>query len=196
MTVGEVVAQIERDFPFYDESGGGVTFSGGEPLLQWSFLLDLLRACRERGIHTAVDTCGFCAWEHLDAIRKHVDLFLYDLKLMDEARHGQLTGASNDLILANLETLSRAGHSILLRVPVIPGANDDDDNVRQIGRFAASLSPFYGVDLLPYHNTAVEKYKRLDRLYELAEAGPVSADRMADVAQILRGFGLAVRMGG
>jgi pyruvate formate lyase activating enzyme len=196
MTVGEVVAEIERDRAFYDESGGGVTFSGGEPLLQQGFLLSLLEACADRGIDAAVDTCGFCAWEQLDAARNHTALFLYDLKLLDETRHRELTGVSNLLILENLMALSQTGHTIILRMPVIPGANDDAEEVRRIGEFAADLPALHCIDLLPYHDIAMEKYRRLDRTYPLSGVRRPSAQLMDEVAGILRGLGLTVRIGG
>lgn len=196
MAVVQVMAEIERDVAFYDESGGGVTFSGGEPLLQRDFLLALLRACKEKEIHTAVDTCGFATWETLDGIRKHVNLFLYDLKLMDEAKHRKFTGVSNELILRNLEVLSAQGHNIFLRVPVIPGINDDEESVRQIGTFAATLPHLDQVDILPYHQAAAEKHHRLNRIYDLPETRPPSDERMAAIAQILGGFGLHVKIGG
>ena len=196
MPVAQVITEIERDIPFYDESGGGVTFSGGEPLFQLDFLLALLRACREKEIHTAVDTCGFAPWETFDKIREHVDLFLYDLKLMDDAKHRKLTGVSNELILDNLQMLSLRGHNIVLRVPIIPGINDDDENIRQTGAFAAALPHLNGVDILPYHHAAVEKYKRLNKVYGLPETYPPSDERTAEIAQVLRGFGLHVKIGG
>lgn len=196
MTVGEVLAEIARDIPFYDESGGGVTFSGGEPLYQFDFLLSLLRACAARGISAAVDTCGLCGWDQLDAMGEYTDLFLYDLKVMENGRHRELTGASNELILKNLQTLSQAGHNIILRVPVIPGVNDDAESVRQIGAFAAELPALQRVDLLPYHATAEEKYRRLDMAYHLAGVSSPSAQRMAELAEIIRRFGLPVRIGG
>jgi len=196
MTVAQVMEEIERDLPFYDESGGGVTFSGGEPLLQRDFLLALLRACKEKEIHTAVDTCGFATWETLDGIRKHVDLFLYDLKLMDEAKHRKCTGVSNELILKNLQMLSAQGHNIFVRVPVIPGINDDEESVRQIGTFAAALPHLDQVDILPYHQAAAEKHDRLNRIYGLPETRPPSDERMAEIAQILEEFGLRVKVGG
>ena len=196
MTVAQVMAEIERDVPFYDESGGGVTFSGGEPLLQPDFLLALLQACWEREIHTALDTCGFAPWATLDRIREYVDLFLYDLKLLDDARHQTFTGASNEPIIRNLQALSRHGHHVVLRVPVIPGVNDGEEDVCQIGRFAASLPDLCQVDLLPYHHTAVQKYERLHKTYRLPEAGPPSDGRMAEIARIMQGFGLAVKIGG
>jgi pyruvate formate lyase activating enzyme len=196
MTVAQVMAEIEQDIPFYDESGGGVTFSGGEPLFQLGFLLALLRACKEKAIHTAVDTCGFVPWETLDDIREHIDLFLYDLKLMDDAKHRKFTGVSNELILDNLQMLSTQGHNIVLRVPIIPGINDDDENIRETGTFAAALPHLNGVDILPYHYAAVGKYKRLDQVYSLPETRPPSDERMAEIAQVLRGFGLHVKIGG
>jgi pyruvate formate lyase activating enzyme len=123
-------------------------------------LLALLRACQEQEIHTAVDTCGFAPWEVLDQIRAYVDLFLYDLKLMDDAKHRKLTGVSSELILRNLQMLSERGHDIFLRVPIVPGVNDDDENIRQIGTFAAGLPHLNRVDILPYHRAASNKYER------------------------------------
>jgi len=196
MTVVQVMEEIERDLPFYDQSGGGVIFSGGEPLLQRGFLLTLLRACKEKDIHTAVDTCGFATWEMLDSIREHVNLFLYDLKLMDEAKHRKFTGVSNELILRNLHRLSAQGHNIFLRVPVIPGINDDEESVRQIGAFAATLPHLDQVDILPYNQAAAEKHDRLNKIYGLPETRPPSDERMAEIAQILKGFGLRVKIGG
>lgn len=196
VTATQVMAEIERDIAFYEESGGGVTFSGGEPLLQQDFLLALLHACKEKEIHTAVDTCGSSTWETLDSIREHVDLFLYDLKLMDDARHRKFTGVSNEVILRNLQALSQRGHNIILRVPIIPGINDDDENIRQTASFAATLPHLNRVDLLPYHHIGVEKYSRFDKVYGLPETLPPSNERMADIEQTLREFGLQVRIGG
>jgi pyruvate formate lyase activating enzyme len=196
MTTAEVMAEIEKDIPFYEESGGGATFSGGEPLSQPDFLLALLRACQEKEIHTALDTCGFASWEVLDTVREYVDLFLYDLKLMDDARHCTFTGVSNELILRNLQSLSQQGHDICLRVPIIPQVNDDDEHIRQIGEFAAALLHLNRVDLLPYHDIAADKYQRLNKAYGLPDARPPSDERIAEIAQILHGFGLRVKTGG
>ena len=187
MTVEQVMAEVERDIAFYDESGGGVTFSGGEPLAQPEFTLALLRSCRAREIHTALDTCGFASWNVLDRVRPYVDLFLYDLKLLDDARHREVTGAPVGPILANLRALSEHGHAIRLRVPVIPGVNDDDESIRQIATFAASLPHLQGIDLLPYHTTAADKYVRMNRPYRLADARPLSEARMAEITEIFKG---------
>ena len=196
MTVAEVMAEIERDLSFYDESGGGVTFSGGEPLLQRDFLLALLKSCRNQEIRTAVDTSGFASWDTLDRVRNYVDLFLYDLKVMDGAKHQEFTGVSNQLILNNLQALAHKGHNINLRVAIIPGLNDDDDNIRRIGEFAASLPKVRMISILPYHQTAIDKYDRLNKAYAISEIRPPSNERMAEIAQMLGDFGLEVKIGG
>ena len=156
MSVTDVMEIVERDRPFYEESGGGLTISGGEPLLQPYFTAALLRAAKARGIHTVLDTCGHASWKSLDRLRRDVDLFLYDVKLMDDARHRLFTGASNRRILENLRALAARGHDIVLRVPVVPGINDDDENLEAVRRFAASLPALAGLDLLPYHRIGVD----------------------------------------
>lgn len=196
MTVAQVLADIERDLSFYDESGGGVTFSGGEPLLQRDFVLALLQGCKAREIHTAVDTSGAVSWSTLDRVRPYVDLFLYDLKLMDESRHKAATGASNKLILDNLRALVEHGHHIILRYAIIPGINDDEDNVRRTGEFAASLPHVNRISLLPYHGTAVDKYQRIAKPYQLASLPTPSDEHMAAIAAILSDYGLQVKIGG
>lgn len=196
VTVAELMAEIERDIPFYDQSGGGVTISGGEPLLQKDFLLALLRSCKQADIHTTLDTCGHSSWEALDSVRAYVDLFLYDLKVMDDAQHRKFTGASSAPALNNLEALSEEGHSIVVRVPIIPGINDSEDNIRETGAFAARLRSLERVDLLPYHDAALQKYARFDKCYRLPETRPPSEEHMTDLARILRGFGLKVQIGG
>jgi pyruvate formate lyase activating enzyme len=196
MTVADVMAEIERDVSFYDESGGGVTFSGGEPLLQRDFLLSLLKSCREKEIHTAVDTSGFVTWDTLDRVRPYVNLFLYDLKLMDDALHQKYTGVSNRLILENLQALSARGHAIILRMAIIPGVNDHPDQIRRAGEFAAGLPALAGVSILPYHNTAQDKYERLHKPYQITDIRPPSAEQMAHIASMLNEYGLQVKTGG
>jgi pyruvate formate lyase activating enzyme len=195
-TVEEVMAEVERDAAFYGQSGGGVTFSGGEPLVQMEFLDALLRASRERGLHTALDTCGYAPWESIDRIRGMVDLFLYDIKLVDDTRHRELTGVSSEPIIANLTALSRHGHDIRLRFPVIPGINDDEETVRAIGALSSSLPVLIGIDIIPYNRLGAEKYSRLGRPYRMADAPALSAERIAALAGILSSFGLHVNIGG
>jgi pyruvate formate lyase activating enzyme len=196
VTVGETVGEIVRDVPFYDESGGGATFSGGEPLWQPDFLAAVLRACHERGIHTAVDTCGFAPWETIARVREATDLFLYDLKLMDSGRHAELTGVPNALILENLERLSRLGQTLIVRVAVIPGINDSERELRALGEFVGSLRNPPPIDLLPYHRIGVGKYTRLGRLYHLGEVTPPSEERMAQIVRLFRRYEFPVTVGG
>jgi pyruvate formate lyase activating enzyme len=195
VTITEVMSEIERDVAFYDESGGGVTFSGGEPLSQPAFLRDLLHACKTRSLHTALDTCGFAAWDVLDRVRTYVDLFLYDLKLMDEARHREYTGVSNKRILQNLLRLSREGHRIILRVPIIPEINDDEENLGRLAAFAADLPSMERIDLLPYHRIGRDKYLRLAKAWSMPRIDPPSDTQMADIAQMVQEFDLKVRIG-
>jgi pyruvate formate lyase activating enzyme len=196
LSVAEVMSEVQRDIPFYDQSEGGVTFSGGEPLLQVDYLLALLQACREMEIRTTLDTCGFASWKTMDRIRPYVDLFLYDLKFMDPARHKKYTGAANTHILENLQRLSKHGHNIVLRVPIIPGVNADAENIRAIGNFAAGLPSLNRIDILPYHRAAINKYERMHRTYKLNQLLSPSEDGMAEIARILEGFGLKVKIGG
>ncbi|TET29392.1 MAG: glycyl-radical enzyme activating protein [Anaerolineales bacterium] len=196
VTVAEVVADIEKDIIFYDESGGGATFTGGEPLLQSGFLEALLKACKQRQIHTVVETSGFAAPRVLDRIRNHVDLFLYDLKLTDDQKHQEYTGVSNELILSNLRWLSSEGHPIIIRIPIIPSINDDVENLLQMGKTVSALAQAHQVDILPYHYTGMDKYKRLDKTYRLPEVEPAAPERMDEIVSLLREFGLQVTIGG
>ncbi|MGA2384339.1 MAG: glycyl-radical enzyme activating protein [Gemmatimonadales bacterium] len=192
MSVEDVMEIVERDRPFFEESGGGLTLSGGEPLLQPYFSAALLRAAKARGIHTALDTCGHASWRSLDRLRHDVDLFLYDVKLMDDERHRLFTGVPNRRILENLRALAARGHQIVLRVPVVPGINDDDDNLDAVRRFAAGLPALAGLDLLPYHRIGVDKYARVGRSYPLPETLPPARERLAAVAEVLAAAGLPV----
>jgi len=195
-TVEEVMAEVERDAAFYERSGGGVTFSGGEPLMQIEFLDALLRASRKRNIRTTLDTCGYAPWESIDRIRGMVDLFLYDIKIVDDTRHRELTGVSNEPIIGNLLALSRYAHDIRLRFAVIPGINDDEKEVRAIGALASSLPTLIGIDIIPYNRLGAEKYARLGRPFRMPDAPALSAERIAALAGILNSFGLHVNIGG
>jgi pyruvate formate lyase activating enzyme len=195
-TVAEIIAQVERDVIFYEESGGGVTFSGGEPLVQPAFLGELLRECRAKGIHTALDTTCYAPWEVIDSLRGEVGLWLCDLKHLDPAEHERSTGVSNGEILANLHRLARSGEEIVIRFPIIPGINDDQANIAATGEFAASLDRVVAVDILPYNGLVRAKLARLTRPYELLEAERPSDDRLRAIARELEKFGLLVRIDG
>ena len=192
VTVREVMAEIEREIPFYDESHGGVTFSGGEPLMQPGFLSALLKACREQEIHTTVDTSGFANGNVLEQIRGDVDLFLYDLKHMDSIHHRKVTGVPNEVILENLRKLSERGHRIVVRIPLIPGINDDEKNLVESAKFLAGLAHIEGVELLGYHDIAQAKYEALGLKYALAETRSPTETEMHNAANVLRSYGLNV----
>jgi pyruvate formate lyase activating enzyme len=185
-----VLGELERDRPFYDQSGGGVTFSGGEPLMQSAFLLELLQGCRERELHTALDTSGYAAWRVVEKAVPLVNLFLYDLKLVNINRHREHTGVSNRLILQNLRRLSVAGAKLTVRIPLIPGINDDDESLRQSGKFLSKLPNLPEVEIMPYHDIAEAKYEALGRGYQLPGLKPPTQERLAWVVQVLQSYGL------
>jgi len=196
VTVSEIMEEIEKDVVFYDESGGGVTFSGGEPLMQPDFLQALLRLCRQRKIHTAVETCGLSRPESLLSVAIFVDLFLYDVKIIESDRHEKFTGLSNRAILENLSTLSDHHAHIVIRFPLIPGVNDDERNLSQAGRFISSLAKVQEIQVLPYHHAGIGKYIGLGRSYELAQIKPPSSEQISKTAEIFRSYGLKVKIGG
>lgn len=195
MTVGELLAEIERDRAFYEESGGGVTFSGGEPFEQHEFLLACLRTCRERDLHTAIDTSGHAPRDVILEAATLTDLFLFDLKLLDEAQHQELVGVPLAPVLENLRALDEAGAEIWIRFPLIPGVTDSMDNVNALGRRVAPLRT-RRVHLLPFHRTAADKYARIEREWEHAGLEDVSEDRVKEAAEVLGAMGLDVRIGG
>jgi pyruvate formate lyase activating enzyme len=194
MTAGDVLGEVLKDRIFFDDSGGGVTFSGGEPLAQTEFLGELLRACRRAELHTAVDTCGYAPREDLMAIAPLVDLFLYDLKLMDDGRHAEHTGESNALILDNLRELGHAHGNIWLRIPVVPGINDDEAHLGPAARLAASLPGVRQVNLLPYHRLGTHKASPdAETALPIAAA---TANQLQTVAEPFLALGLHVETGG
>ena len=174
----EVLAELERDRLFYEESGGGVTFSGGEPLLQWRFLGELLRACRRMELHTAVDTSGFASREVFEGLLPDIDLVLYDLKHTDAEQHRKYTGVALEPILRNLRLLAERGVPVWLRVPLVPGINDDEANLRRLGELARGMPNIRQVNLLPYHHTAAGKYEHLGRTYRLPDTPAPTDEEM------------------
>jgi pyruvate formate lyase activating enzyme len=194
--VSEVMEAVEKDNIFYDESGGGVTFSGGEPFMQPTFLQNLLEACKEKGLRTAVETCGFVNAETLMASCPYVDLYLYDLKVIDNETHRRFTGVSNEIILKNLQQLSHSHDQVIVRFPIIPGVNDNEENVLQLGEFVSSLGSVKEIDVLPYHDLGVGKYKRLGMMNRMPEVEQPSPVRVSGIVEKLQGFGLLVKVGG
>ena len=197
MTASEVLGEIQKDAVFYEESGGGVTFSGGEPLLQHDFLLELLRLCKKKGIHTAVDTCGYAEWDILKQISSAADLILYDVKIMDSGEHEKYTGVSNKIILQNLHRLveHRSTENIIARFPLIPGINDDIQHAEQLGELLSSLK-ISKMNILPYHRAATEKHARLHDDYRLQDITPPSDDEVSTISKIIEEYGVRVEIGG
>lgn len=187
---------LERDRPFFEESGGGVTFSGGEPLAQPAFLLAALEGLGRRGIHRAVDTSGYADPGLLEAAACRTDLFLYDLKGIDPLKHHRATGVDNGLILDNLARLSAAGVELVVRMPLVPGINDRLDDLAAAGAFLARLPRRPPVDLLPYHRAAAGKYRRLGLDPPLPGTSPPAAEALEEAARLLSSFGLTVRIEG
>ena len=193
MTVEEVLAEIERDELFYQRSGGGVTISGGEPLLQWQFVSSLLKVCKQRHLHTALDTCGYARWPILEKVLENVDLVLYDVKHMNPGLHIEATGKSNRLILNNLRKIpSRI--KIWLRLPLIPGFNDSEDNLTKLCRLGQEIG-VEKVSILPYHKLAEEKYRQLGRQYTMSHVEPPGKKHLQQIKKLIESLGLQVTIG-
>lgn len=191
----EIVNEVAKDSAFYQQSGGGVTVSGGEPLLQIDFLTALLNECKKKSIHTTVDTSGHAPPRVIDKIKNKVDLFLYDIKVLDDKKHRKYTGVSNELILNNFQKLLKNGNDVLVRVPVVPGVNDNAGNISKTAEFILS----YDIDnicLLPYHRAGIEKYRGLGRDYRLKSMKAPSDKKLNSIKQQLEAAGLNVKIGG
>ncbi len=186
--VAAVMAEVLKDRPFYEQSGGGITFSGGEPLQQPRFLEELLRACRRQGLHTAVDTCGHAPRAVVKRLAPWSDLWLFDLKILDAKKHRHYTGRDNRLILANLRYLLQSGQRVRVRLPLIPGVNDTAQEIDAIGAFLAASAPPEALHVLPYHNAGVEKYHRLHQHYQLSGSQPPAAAHIAEVVGRLQNY--------
>ena len=196
MSVDELMGEILKDRVFYDESGGGVTFSGGEPLMQAQFLAAVLRKCRARGVHTTVETSGYTSPSNLELVMDHTDLFLYDVKMIDDELHQRHTGVSNRTILQNLAALAARRKPVIVRVPVIAGVNDNEESISAIGAFVAGLEGIREVHLLPFHDSAKAKYRSLNREFHMTGAHRPGDQRIRSAAAQLTARGLLVSIGG
>lgn len=191
----DIMREIEKDEVFYLESGGGVTFSGGEPLMQAEALKEILELCREKEYHTAIDTSGHA---NNGALNEAIDLsglWLFDLKLMDDAKHVEYTGISNEQALRNLEILARAGKTIIIRFPLIPGITDGNENLEAIAGHMKKLD-LNRIDILPYHSIAKDKYKRMGKLFLLDEVKEPGEERINEVKKYFTQWGFSVEVGG
>jgi pyruvate formate lyase activating enzyme len=194
VSVNQLMEEIERDIPYYDQSGGGVTFTGGEPMFQREFLQESLLACKNQGIHTTVDTSGYASREGFESIYPIVDLFLYDLKLMDELKHIKYTSVSNRVILENLRKLSEVNAHIIVRIPLIPGVNDDVENIEQSAEYLAGLPTLDGIELMPYHEIGLTKYQALGMDYKLIDTRPSGNQHIKELEEIFSRFLLPINM--
>ena len=196
VTVTEIMRTVLRDRPFYDQSGGGVTFSGGEPFAQPHFLMELLRQCEKEEISTAVDTSGYTEASWIRLAAQYKALFLYDVKLIDNQKHVHYTGVSNAPILANAQLLSELGANVIVRVPIIPGINDGSQDIDALGQWLSGFAMRWPIELLPYHNLPEGKYVALSRSYCLQGLEAPTAEHMQSIeAQLLR-YGLPVSIRG
>jgi len=196
VSVDEIIQEIEKDIIFYDESGGGVTFSGGEPLMQIDFLDALLNACKEREIHTAVDTTGYTSQKNLNRILPKTDLFLYDIKIMDEDAHQKYASTPLALILSNLQFLAEKNARVHYRIPVIPNITDKNKNLQKIMDFLISLQNGNQVSLLPYNHFGDEKYKRLRMKNRMPKVSSPSREAMEKLKLKFEDRGFSVKIGG
>jgi pyruvate formate lyase activating enzyme len=188
---------IEKEMVFFDQSNGGVTFSGGEPLMHADFLIKLLDACGEKNIHRVVDTTGFSKKEILLKVAERTDHFLFDLKMMDSEKHKKYTGVENNVILENLEALALTGASINIRIPLIKGVNDDAENIDQTIRFIASLpGEKKKINILPYHGIAAKKYEKLGGKYDEGDMAEPSEEEQLLIVEKFALNGLDAVLGG
>jgi len=196
LTPEELFREVDKDSPFYRRSDGGVTVGGGEPTLQQGFVAEFLKKCKQQYMHTAMETCGYVKRAHLERILEHVDLVYFDIKHMDALVHRELTGVSNELILENARRAS-AMRPMIVRIPVVPGCNDSDDNISATARFAAELGEnLKRIELLPYHEFGTQTYGRLGKEYKLADVDPPSDDHMERLKEIVESCGVRAQIGG
>jgi pyruvate formate lyase activating enzyme len=197
-SVENVLEILEKDRIFFQQSNGGVTFSGGEPMLQFEFLLEALKACKANGYHTAVDTSGYASQEYFKEILPFTDLFLFDIKHLDDSKHIEYTGVSNIGILDNFNMILKSGKEMIVRIPVVPGKNDDAVHLSKLREFlsAAKTENLKKINLLPFHRIGVSKYKRFKIPYRMNETEQPSPERMRELKEFFSKTGIKVKIGG
>lgn len=196
MTVDEVIKEVLKDNMIYKQSGGGVTISGGEPMQQFEFVREFLKQCKENNINTAIETCGFAEWEKYEEIIKYLDFIFLDIKSFDNEKHIELTGKNNILILENsrrLASLTRQkGIKMVIRIPIIPGLTDSEDNIKSIAEFVSTqLEGVNVIELMPYHRLGRGKYSDIGQVYQLYDLVPPSEDRIKNLQKIISKYGLS-----
>jgi len=196
ITIEELFQDIMKDNPFYRRSKGGVTIGGGEPTMQHEFVRELLKKCKQNYLHTAMETCLYVKWENLEKVLDHVDLLYFDIKHMDTHIHKELTGVSNELILENARKASKM-RPIIIRIPLIPGYNDTEENLIKTAKFAAELGDnLLRIELLPYHKFGTGTYEQLGKKYELKEIEPPSEEYMKKLKELVECCGVQAQIGG
>ena len=196
VTVADIMPEILADMPYYRRSGGGVTLSGGEVLAQADFAAELLKACKEAGLHTAIETTANAPFSDIEKVLPYLDLCLLDVKHMDSRKHEEYTGAPNERILENARLIAETGVELTIRTPVIPSFNDTDAEIKAIADFARSLGAAREYHLLPYHRLGSDKYKGLGRVYSLDGIEPPEKERMQHLLTVAETSGLKCQIGG
>jgi pyruvate formate lyase activating enzyme len=197
-SIKDILDILEKERVFIEQSKGGVTFSGGEPMLQFEFLLEALKACKANGYHTAVDTSGCSDIENYKSILPFTDLFLFDIKHLDEKKHLEFAGVSNIGILNNYRYLINSGKDVMVRIPVIPGINDDDDQMERLQQFiiTTKTSSLKKINLLPYHKIGSSKYKRFNIPNLMESVKPPVKEEMQKLKEFFSETGIKVKIGG
>lgn len=196
MSVDDTLKEVLKDSLIYKQSGGGVTVSGGEPMLQFEFVLEFLKRCKENNLKTAMETCGFAEWEKYQKVLEYLDFIFLDIKCFDNEKHIELTGQSNTLILENARRLAssmrRKNARIIVRIPVVPGLTDSEDNIGSIADFVSTeLEGVNTIELMPYHRLGRGKYSDIGQVYQLYDLEPVAEDRIDKLKEIITGYGLS-----
>ena len=193
---GEIIDEIMKDYHYYRRSGGGVTLSGGEMLMQPDFAEAILRGCKDMGLSTAVETTGFASFDVISRLLPHIDYVLMDIKHKNSAKHKEYTSQPNELILENAPKIAKQAKNLIIRVPVIPTFNDKPDEIKEIAEFAASLEGVEEMHLLPYHRMGSDKYRWLGREYSLTNINPPENDYMQMLRKTAEECGIRCQIGG
>ena len=196
VTVDDIMPEILSDMPYYARSGGGVTLSGGEVLVQADFASELLRECKSQGLHTAIESAASLPYSEIEKLLPYLDLYLMDIKHMDTVKHKEYTGVGNERILENARKIAKSGVELIIRTPIIPGFNDTPGEVEAISRFAASLDGVKEYHLLPYHRVGIDKYDGLGRKYTLNDIEPPTREKMEHLLSVAEQSGLKCQIGG
>jgi len=194
ITVEELLAEVKRDNLFYQHSNGGITLSGGEPLLQWKFVVNFLKRGKEEGFHQALDTAGYAPWDKLCRVLDFTDLFLYDIKHINSDKHKEFLGIGNELVLKNARQIAAQKIPMIIRVPIIPEFNDSKEEIEEIARFTAELKWIKELHLLPYHSLGKHKFDLLGKTYPMNENSSLTKEKILELKHICESFGLTVRI--